>query len=118
MISKIVTSRTLPETERQAESGLEIKLSTSPEVAAQPSENKYYIGDGGSHYSDGNGPVQSNHPDIGETDQSGQSSQAKSRGRARTIGGLAVLAMAFLTVALGAGVGVGLAAQHEPSPLG
>lgn len=49
MISKIVQIKALPKMERLAESGSEVKLSTSPEVAAQPHENKYYIGDEGSH---------------------------------------------------------------------
>lgn len=118
MISKIVQIKALPKMERLAESGLEVQLSTSPEVAAQSYQNKYYIGDDGSHYVDQNGPVLSSHPVIGERGQSGQSPRAKNRGRARSIGGLAILAVVCLAVALGAGIGVGLAAQHKPSPLG
>ena len=114
--------------ERLAESGLEVKLSTSPKVAAQPYEDKYYIGDEGSHYFDQNRRARSeqannsgtrvrasNHPVVGETDKSSENPQTKSRGRARAIRGFALLAVVCLAVALGAGVGAGLAAQHKPN---
>lgn len=89
--------------DRVAESGLEVKPSTSPEVIPQPDGNMYYVGGGGP-----NGPV------SGQLDQSNPP-QAKSPGRSRVIWVLAGIAILCLAVAIGAGLGAGLAAQHTSS---
>ena len=99
---KAVPSMTLT-MDRAAESGMEAKPSTSPEVIPQPDGNMYYVGGGGP-----NGPV---------SDQLDQSNppQAKSPRRSRVIWVLAGNAVLCLAVAIGAGLGVGLAAQHRSS---
>lgn len=94
--------------DRTVVSGLEIAPYTSPQVAAQPDENKYYIE-----------PVSWNRPDsdpLGHShfdrpNQSNDQSQVKSKSLVKVIGVLIVVLV--LGVALGVGLGVGLSAQHK-----
>lgn len=89
--------------DRAAESGLEVKPSTGPQVIPQPDANMYYVGGAGP-----NGPV------FGQLNQS-DSPKAKSPGRSRVIWVLAGIAVICLAVGIGAGLGAGLAAQHKSS---
>ena len=91
--------------ERAAESGLEIRVPTEPEVTAQPDGNKYYWGGGGG---------ESNEYKPRLPDQSVKL-QIKSKARYRVMWVLAVVAVVCLALALGAGFGVGLKAQHKSS---
>ena len=88
----------MPTTERGQESGLEVQLPTNPEVAAQPYESKYYIGDGGSNHPLFDSPAQpnqavqhnmgdrgSNHPILNQANQSGRQSQPMILGRPRAV---------------------------------
>ena len=88
--------RPLSTLEIATESGLEVEAPTGLQVAPQPDENKYYIGDGGS-----------DSPPFVPPDQSNQS-QAKSSGRSRAVWILAVLVVVCLALAVGGGLGVGL----------
>ena len=88
--------------ERVAESGLEVTVSTHPEVAAQPDPNNYFWS--GGEESDEYGPRPRDQP---------IQSQVKSKARYRTMWILAVVAVVCLAMALGAGLGVGLTAQHK-----
>lgn len=83
--------------------GSEIEMNVAPglEVAPQPDKNMYYLKGG-----------ESDHPVLFQPDHSTQSS-TKSQGRPRAIWILAGLAVLLLAVALGAGLGVGLANQHR-----
>lgn len=90
--------------DRTVESGLEVKPSTSPEVAPQPDENMYYMG--------GGAPNDTVFDQPNQSDQSYQP-QAKSQGRSRAIWVLGITAVLCLAVAIGAGLGAGLAAQHK-----
>lgn len=86
------------------ESGLEVSISTDPEILTQPDENKYCIG--------GRRP----HRPALQSDQHQDQSQAKSRGQFKGTWALTVVALLLLAVALGTGLGAGLAAQHKPGP--
>lgn len=88
--------RPLSTLERATESGLEVEAPTGLQVAPQPDENKYYMGDGGS-----------DNPPFVPPDQSTQS-QAKSPGRCRAVWILAVVVVVCLALAVGGGLGVGL----------
>ena len=90
--------------------GLEAAPSTSPQVAAQPDENKYYIGSESWNRPDSDQSGQSN---FGRPNQSNDQSQIKSQSLVRIIGVLVVVLL--LAVALGVGLGVGLSAQHKHS---
>ena len=118
----------MPTTKREQESGLEVQLPTNPEVAAQPYESKYYIGDGGSNHLLFDSPTQpnqaghhimedegSNHAILNQANQSGHQFQTMTPGRSRAVWILAVVTVVGLIVALGAGLGAGLAAQHKTS---
>lgn len=89
---------------RTAESGLEIKPATEPEVAPQPNEYMYYTGGGAMTHTVSDQPNQ--------FDQSHQP-QAMGQGRSRAVWVLGIIAVLCLTVAVGAGLGAGLAAQHK-----
>lgn len=89
--------------DRAVESGLEVKPPAGLEVAAQPDGKKYYTGGG-----------ESDHPVFREPDQLDQT-RARGQGRSRAVWMLAMIAVVCLTIAIGAGLGAGLAAQHKPS---
>lgn len=92
-----------PEMDRTPESGLEVKPSTSPEVAPQPDKNKYYVGGGAPSHS------------ISDQLNLPNKRQAKSQGQLGAFWILAVIAVVCLAVGLGAGIGAGLAAQRKSS---
>ena len=100
-------------TEREQDSGLEVQVPTNPEVAAQPYESKYPIGDGGSDHNMGD--RRSNSSTFYQANQSGHQSQIVILGRSRAFWMLGVITVVCLIVALGAGLGAGLAPQHKPS---
>ena len=95
---------------RTPDSGLEVKPSTDPQVAAQPDENKYYIGSERSNH-----PISynSSQPVFEQPYQSNDQSKVKSQGLVKAIGVLIIVVVLLLAVALGAGLGVGLSAQHK-----
>lgn len=99
-----------PAMDRTGDSGLEVKPSTDPQVAAQPDENKYYTGSERSNH-----PISynSSHPTFEQPNQSNDQSQVKSQGLVKAIGVLIIIVVLLLAVALGAGLGVGLSAQHK-----
>ena len=88
--------------------GLEIALSTSPQVAAQPDEDKYYIGSERWSRPDSD---QLGHSDFDRPSQSKDQSRIKSQSLVKFIGFL--IAVLLLAVALAVGLGVGLSAQHK-----
>ena len=88
--------------------GLEVAPSTSPQFAAQPDENKYYIG---SERWNRPNSDQSGHSDFDRPNQSNDRSQVKSQSLVKIIGVLIVVLL--LAVGLGIGLGVGLSAQHR-----
>ena len=110
---------------RSAESGLEVKQPTSLEVGVQPDKNKYYAeAEGSTHpvfpgrdqsmqsdsyYTGAGGP---SYPVFAPPNQSNQL-EAKGKSRSKAIWTLATIAVICLIAALGAGLGVGLAAQHK-----
>ena len=85
--------------DRTATPGLEIVPSTSPQVAPQPDENKYYVES-----------ERWNHPDL---DQSNHQFQVKRKGLVKAIGALVMIVVLLLAAVLGVGLGVGLSAQHK-----
>ena len=89
--------------ERAAVSGLEVEISTSPEVIIQPYTEKYCITSGAS-----------SHPISSHSNTSDQSHR-KSQSRYKTVWVLAIIGFICLAVAIGAGLGAGLAAQHKSS---
>ena len=110
---------------RTVESGLEVKLPMSPEVATQPDGNKYYAEadsghlnsapqyqskQSGSYYP---GAGASNYPVFAQPSRSNPG--AKHISQHKAFWALAVFTVVCLAVALGVGLGVGLAAQHKPS---
>ena len=114
--------------ERRHESGLEVQLPTDPEVAAQPYQSKYYIGDGGSNHIQSDPPAHQNqayHHNMGDRgskqpifnpgNQSGRQRQTRILSRSSAVWMLAVVTAVCLIVAMGAGLGKGLSAQHRPS---
>lgn len=88
--------------------GLEVAPSTSPQVAAQSDEDKYYTGS-----ETWNRPIfeQSGHSDFHQPTQSNDQSQAKSRSLVKII--VVLIVVLLLAVALGVGLGEGLSAQHK-----
>ena len=88
--------------------GLEVTPSTSPQVAAQSDEDKYYTGS-----ETWNRPnfEQSGYSDFHRPTHSNGQSQAKSQSLVKIIAVLIVVLL--LAVALGVGLGEGLAAQHK-----
>ena len=90
--------------------GLEVAPSTSPQVAAQPDENKYYIGSERWNRPDSD---QSGHSDFIQSNQSNDRSQVKSQSLIKIIGVLIIIVVLLLAVALGVGLGIGLSAQHK-----
>ena len=88
--------------------GLETLPSTSPEVAAQPDENKYYIG---SERWDFPNSGQFGHPNSDWPNQSNEKPQSKSQSLVKIK--VFLIAVFLLAVALGVGLGVGLSAQHK-----
>lgn len=82
---------------------MEVEVSTGLQVVPQPDENTYHMS---------GGPP--DHPVFAHLDQS-DPLQAKSQGRPRAIWVLAGIAALCLVVALGAGLGIGLATQHKSS---
>lgn len=97
---------------RTGDSGLEVKPSTDPQVAAQPGENKYYIGSERLNH-----PISynSSHPASEQPNQFNDQSEVKGQSLVKAIGILIVIVVLLLAVALGAGLGVGLSAQHKTS---
>ena len=96
------------------EPGLEVQPSTSPQVAAPPDENKYYIGSDRLNH-----PFcdQSSHPASDPLNQSYNQSQGKSQGLVKATSLLIIIVGFLLAVALSVGLGVGLSAQHRQSSL-
>ena len=88
--------------------GLEAAPSTSPQVAAQPDEDKYYIGSESWNRPDSD---QSGHSDFDRPNRSKDQSQVKSQSLVKIVGVLIVVLL--LAVALAVGLGVGLSAQHK-----
>ena len=89
--------------DRAAESGLEVKLATSPEVVDQPYTEKYNT------TSEATSQPYSSH-----TDPSIQSHR-KSQSRFNKVWILTITGFICIAVAIGAGLGAGLAAQHKSS---
>ena len=92
--------------DRAAESGLELKPSTTPELAPQPDGNMYYT--------EGGAP---NDTVIDRPNQFDQSYQprAKSPGRSRVIWVVTGIGVVCVAVAIGAGLGAGMAVRHRSS---
>ena len=88
--------------------GLEALPSTSPQVAAQPDENKYYIGSERWNFHDSD---QFGHTNSDWPNQSNEKPQLKSQSLVKVI--VFLIAVLLLAVALGVGLGVGLSAQHK-----
>lgn len=85
------------------ESGLEVAPYSGLEITGQPDANKYFIkAEEAKNYS------------IDQPIQSGYS-DARSQDWRKAFWVLALVAVLCLVVALGAGLGVGLAAQHRPN---
>ena len=90
--------------------GLELAPSTNPQLAAEPDEDKYYIG---SERWNRPEPDQSHHSDFDRPNQSNDQSQVKSQSHVKVVGLLIIIVVLLLAVALGVGLGVGLSAQHK-----
>ena len=97
---------------KTVDAGLEVVPSTDPQAVAQPDENKYYIG---SERLDHPFSYQSCHPAHDQPGQSTDQPQVKSQGLVKIVGVLIIISVLLLAVALGAGLGVGLSAQHKQS---
>ena len=106
-------SPSTPAMNRTVEPGLEVRIPTNPEVAAQPYEDKYGVGDRGS-----NNPVldQPSHAVPDRSHQSPNQLHAKIQNRPKVILVLVVIVVSCLIAAVGAGLGAGLAAQRKSSP--
>ena len=89
--------------DRAAESGLEVEPVTSLETVIQPYTEKHYITSATSSQ-----PISSHSDTFVKSHRKGQS-------HFKTILILSVVAFICLAVAIGAGLGVGLAAQHKSS---
>ena len=89
--------------DRAAESGLEVELATSPEIVNQPYTEKYSTTSG-----------VTSQPYSSPTDTSVQSHR-KIRSRFKNVWILAIIGFICLAVAIGTGLGAGLAAQHKSS---
>ena len=90
--------------DRASESGLEIEIATGPEIAIQPYPGKYNTISGSA-----------SQPYSSHTDTSVQPLR-KSQSRFKNGWILAIIGFICLAVAIGAGLGTGLAAQHKSSP--
>ena len=88
----------------EIQSGLEVAPGNDPEIIAQPDANKYFIN--------------AERPKTFASDTFLQSSppDARSREVRELFFLLALFAILSLVVAVGAGLGVGLAARHKPAP--
>ena len=89
--------------DRVAEPGLEVELATSPEIITQPYTEKYNTT---------SGPTSQSY--SSPTDTSVQSHR-KTQSRFKNVWILAMIGFICLAVAIGAGLGAGLAAQHKSS---
>ena len=89
--------------DRAAESGLEVQLAMSPEIVNQPYPEKYNIA------SEATSQPYSSH--INTSIQS----HRKSQSRFNNVWILVMIGFICLAVAVGAGLGAGLAAQHRSS---
>ena len=89
--------------DRAAESGLEVELATGPEVVVQPYTEKYITTSGAT-----------SRPYSSPTDTSVQSHR-KSQSRFKNVLILVIVGFICLAVAIGAGLGAGLADQHKSS---
>ena len=85
--------------------GLEVTPWNDPEVIAQPDANKHFIKAEQSNGCASNKPLR---PDR---------SDARNRDWRKVFVVLAMFAVLSLAAAVGAGLGVGLAAQHKSAPL-
>ena len=85
--------------------GLEVAPSTSPQVATQPGENKYYIGS--------ERPNRSGHSDFNRPNRWNDRFPVKSQSLIKIIRVLIIIVVLLLAVALGVGLGIGLSAQHK-----
>ena len=90
------------EVSEMAESGLEVRLGTSPQVAPQPDANLYWVS-GGSNQAVVEQSAQPDEPQV----------KSQDRFRARYL--LAIITIVCLALAFGVGFGVGLPAKHKPS---
>ena len=88
---------------RIAETGLEVQPSTMPETAHQPYGDKYFL--------KAEGPK---HPVSRHLNQSDRT-QANRQGMSRASLMLAVITVLCVAIALGAGLGTGLAARRKSS---
>ena len=89
--------------DRASESGLQIEIATGPEIAVQPYPEKYNTIRGSA-----------SQPYSSHTDTSVQPPR-KSQSRFKNVWILAIIGFICLAVAIGAGLGAGLAAQHKSS---
>ena len=89
--------------DRAAGSGLEVEPASSPENFIQPYTEQHYITS-----------AASSHPTSSNSCACDQS-HGKSQSRFKTVWILSVIAFICLAVAVGAGLGAGLAAQHKSS---
>ncbi len=87
------------------ESGLEVRLGTSPQVAPQPDANLYWLSGG------------SNQAVVEQSAQPNES-QAKSHDRSRARYLLVIITVVCLALAFGVGFGVGLKAKHKSNSSG
>ena len=86
---------------RAAESGLEVEPSTSPEVVNQRYTDKYYT------------TIKATSQPYSSHKDTSVQSYRKSQSRFKNVWILAIIAFICLAVAIGAGLGAGLAAQHK-----
>ena len=89
--------------DRTAEFGLEVEIAAGPEVVVQPYTKKYNTTSGST-----------TQPYSSHTDTSVHSHR-KSQSHIKNVRILAIIGFICLAVAIGAGLGVGLAAQHKSS---
>ena len=89
--------------DRAVESGLEVEPATSLEPVIRPYPEKHYITSAASSQ-----PISSHSDKFDQSHGKGQS-------HFKTVSILSVVAFICLAVAIGAGLGVGLAAQHKSS---
>lgn len=87
-----------PAMDSTGDSGLEVKPSTDPQVAAQPDENKYYIGSKRLNH-----PISynSSHPTFEQPNQSNDQSQVKIQGLVKAIGVLIIIVVLFTGCSIG-----------------
>ena len=87
-------------TDSNSQAGIEVVPDTGPEIAPQPDANRYYTGSEASHGL-ADTPDPPLHPSIG------------TRGPQRALWALAVITVLCVAVALGAGLGAGLAIHYK-----